>query len=132
VTLRSTAGTDDAIGRWLEPELCYQPVETVSTNKIGANLKVTAEHSSQTTEQSKEIYLEALYAGRSTPTWSFTRTRTSEIRGQHALRMLVEHDQDSRVTASIEIGATIRVQKLGVFSYKAELPASVTELFVFG
>lgn len=114
------------VGRWLEPSVVSSTVAETHTTKLGTSKILMTEHNQQTTSQRTLISLEALYEGTAQPTWSFTRTRHHEIRGRHTLTMAVEHAPTGTVTASVSIGATIRVRRLGIFSYT--VPSDPTRL----
>jgi hypothetical protein len=128
ITLRTEPSDGAAISRWPDPDLLFEPIETTITDKIGAALKVTAEHSEQVKSTGRDVYLEALYDGGPTPTWSFTRT-SEQIRGRYLLSMVVEAKRDARVTAEARLGATVRARKLGIFSYTAKLTPVMATLF---
>ncbi len=128
ITLRTEPSDGAAISRWLDPGLLFDTIETTTTDKIGAALKVTAEHSEQVKSTGRAVYLEALYDGSPMPTWSFTRTK-EQIRGRYLLSMVVEAERDARVTAEARLGATVRAKKLGIFSYTAKLTPVVATLF---
>ncbi|MGW3031263.1 hypothetical protein ACWDCB_08500 [Streptomyces sp. NPDC001178] len=128
ITLHTEPSDGAAISRWLDPSFLFDAIETTTTDKIGAALKVTAEHTEESKSTGRVPYLEALYDGGPTPTWSFTRTE-NQIRGRYLLSMVVEAERDARVTAEARLGATVRAKKLGIFSYAAKLTPVVGQLF---
>jgi hypothetical protein len=68
-----------------------------------------------------DVSMEALGEGRSDPRWNFYATASSPIRGPRALSLVIDIPASAHGTASIDIGATIRVRRLKVFRYSADL-----------
>lgn len=67
------------------------------------------------------VSVEAFGEGTSTARWSFFATEVSPIRGTHRLLLIVETTSGSSGQAEISVGATIRLQRLKVFRYRAAL-----------
>jgi hypothetical protein len=129
ITLRTSPTPGLAVARSMDPSLLFEAAETVRASKIGASFKfATAEHSTQVMAAGRSVYLEALYEGGETPTWSFTRN-DQQIRGRYLLSMVVEADQSAQVTGVAQLGATIRPHRFGVFSYLAKLDPQLSVLF---
>jgi hypothetical protein len=116
------------VARSMSPDLLFEPVESTRATKLGASLKFVAERSSQVTTTSRTVYLEALYEGGDTPTWSFTRTE-QEIRGLYVLNMVIEADRQVGISGVASLGATVRARRLGLFSYQSRLSPRAAVLF---
>jgi hypothetical protein len=128
ITLQTFPTPGLAVARSMDPSLMYDATEITRTSKIGASLKFAAEHSAEKRVGSRSVYLEALYEGGETPTWSFTRTE-QQIRGCYPLSMVVEADPSARVIGTAQLGATVRVYRYGIFSYLAKPKPETNVLF---
>jgi hypothetical protein len=129
ISLHTTPREGAAVARSMDPSTLFGPTETTRGGKLGASLKFTAEVSQQVKTTGRAIYLEALYEGSATPTWSFSSAPGQEIRGRYPLSMVIEAAPDVAIEGTANIGATIKAYRLGIFSYRAKLPVNTATVF---
>jgi hypothetical protein len=129
ISLHSAPREGAAVARSMDPSMLFEPTESTQGGKLGASLKFTAELTRQVKTTGRAIYLEALYEGSTTPTWSFTKSGGEQIRGRYLLSMVIEGARDVTVEGTAIIGATIRARRLGIFSYRDKLPPSSASAF---
>lgn len=74
------------------------------------------------TTKRRDVSLEALNEGTGHPRWAFYSTDSGQIRGIHTLCLVIDLPANEQGTASIGMGATIRMPKIGIFRFTATLP----------
>jgi hypothetical protein len=100
-----------------------QPVQVARTVKLGADAKlVQAELTSGVTVSADTVYLQALHLQESNPTWEFSRTDTSDIRGAAQLALVVRAARHTRPIGTVELMATVRTTRFGLLAYQAPAP----------
>jgi hypothetical protein len=86
---------------------------------IDASTGLTTER--QETFDRRDVSIEALYEATSHPQWSFYSTNSGQIRGIHTLCLVIDIPAAAHGTASIEMGATVRMHRMKVFRFTAAL-----------
>ena len=116
----------------MEPSSLGTPTTVSKSVTLNASLKLTSpllpvelgpgvERASSTETESSVPYLEAYREGTSRPTWIFTATEAVAIRGTHRLRVVIELPKGATGQAQVSIGATLKLKRLGLISYRAAL-----------
>jgi hypothetical protein len=134
VQLRTTwpPGAPDPTAWSMEPSLQHDPVEISRVVKLDSSLKLTSEivpleigpsAGRQVTEKytRRQPYVEAHREGTPRPAWIFSRTPITEIRGVHRLRTVIELPTHAIAEAEICAGATLRLKRMGLISYRTRL-----------
>lgn len=94
---------------------------TLKFKAFGIEAGPSAKSERTTTSTKKEVSLEALFEGTSKPTWRLYATPSTAIHGLHRLSLVVDSQAGSAGSARVGIGATIRLKRLKVFRYSADL-----------
>ena len=68
-----------------------------------------------------DVSLEALNEGTDHPRWAFYNTDSRQIRGIHTLCLVIDLPANTQGTASIGMGATIRMRHMKIFRFSAAL-----------
>jgi hypothetical protein len=116
----------------MEPLTLQDPMQISRVAKLDASLKLTSEvipvevgpswGKEVTSSYSKRLpYVEAHREGTARPSWIFSRTPVTEIRGVHRLRTVVELPGGATGKGEISVGATVKLKRLRVISYRARL-----------
>jgi len=116
----------------MEPLSLSKPREVSDVFKLDASLKLTtpgfpveigpsAAREKTVTAEEQLPYLEAHREGTARPSWIFTRTALTEIRGVHRLSAVIELPAGTRARAEVSAGATVKLKLLGLISYRAKL-----------
>lgn len=127
-----TAETAEPVAWSTEPLSLSDPVQIAQSAKLSASLKLTSElvpvevgpatERGETSEYTRKVpYVEAHSEGTARPSWIFTRTDVTEVRGVHRLRAVVEMAANRAAHAEVSVGATLELKKLGLVPYKSEL-----------
>ncbi|HEX8741569.1 MAG TPA: hypothetical protein VF712_00405 [Thermoleophilaceae bacterium] len=125
-------GSDEPVAWSLEPRALSDPVQISRTAKLDAGLKLISEvvpiefgpsvSQERTHEYSMQVpYVEAHREGTARPSWIFSRTPVTEVRGVHRLRAVVELPAGGAGRAEVDAGATLRLKRFGLIPYRAEL-----------
>jgi hypothetical protein len=125
-------GTSDPTAWSMEPLTLSDPVKISQVVTLDGSLKLTspvvpldigvARTGTTTTEIEKKVpYVEAYREGTPRPSWWFTRTVVTEVSGVHRLRTVVELPAGAGARAVVSAGATVKLKRLGVFSYRTGL-----------
>lgn len=116
----------------MEPLSLSDPVQIAKSAKLSASLELASELVPVEVGPSTELgrtsaytqkapYVEAHREGTDRPTWIFTRTKVTEVRGVHRMRTVVELPAGTAARAAVSVGATLELKKFGLIPYKAEL-----------
>lgn len=116
----------------MEPLALSDRLQVSKQAKLDASLKLTSpvipleigpSASSETTKTyEREVrYVEAYREGTARPSWIFSRTPITDVRGVHRLRAVIELAAGTTARAEISAGATLRLKLLGLVPYRAEL-----------
>ena len=116
----------------MEPLSVTDLVQVSQVAKLDASLKLKSDTvpielgpsaSKETTREfaQRVPYIEAHREGTSRPSWIFTRTPITEVRGVHRLRTVVQLVAGTTGRAEISAGATLRLKRLGLIPYRAKL-----------
>jgi hypothetical protein len=116
----------------MEPLSLTDPVQIAQSAKLSASLKLMSElvpvevgpstERGKTSEYTRKVpYVEAHSEGTAKPSWIFTRTKITEVRGVHRMRAVVEMPISRATRAEVSVGATLKLKKFGLISYKSEL-----------
>jgi hypothetical protein len=116
----------------MEPLSLADPLQVTTTVKLDASLKLTSPvvpfeiGPSAGSEQSKQFtrqlpYVEAQREGTARPSWIFSRTEITDVRGVHRLRCVIELAAGATAEAEISAGASLNLKLLGLIPYRARL-----------
>jgi hypothetical protein len=116
----------------MEPLSLHDPMEVSRVVKLDAALKlesdlIPVEVGPSTSRETSNAfvkrlpYVEAHREGTARPAWIFTRTPVTEIRGVHRLRAVIELPASATAAGEVGVGATLRLKKFGLISYRANL-----------
>ncbi len=116
----------------MEPLRLTNPVQVSNVTKLDGSLKLTSPvvpieigpslGREKTEEFETELpFVEAHREGTPRPSWIFTRTKITEIRGVHRLRTVVDVPAGVIGRAEISAGARLRLKRFGVIPYEAQL-----------
>lgn len=125
-------GTSDPTAWSMEPLSLSDPVKISQVVKLDGSLKLTSPvvpldlgaggDRTTTAEFEKKVpYVEAYREGTSRPSWWFTRTAVTEVRGVHRLRTVVELPAGAGARAVVSAGATLRLKFVGLLPYRTPL-----------
>lgn len=125
-------GATDPIAWSMEPLALTDPVQVSRSARLDATLKLRSEvmpievgpslsRSSSETYVHRAPFVEAHSEGTARPSWVFTRTEVTEVRGVHRLRAVVELPAGVTGKAEVSAGATLRLKALGVLPFRAQL-----------
>jgi len=123
----SPAGTEDPVAWSMKPSTSSDPVSETRKVSIDASLKLVADLGVQAGKERtisferRAVTVEALREGTRTPGWTFYATEVGQIRGAHHLFLIIDMAAGSTGTATISVGATLRLRRLRVFRYRATL-----------
>lgn len=145
VTLETVTpeGAEEPTAWSMEPQRLTSPVQVARSAKLDLSLKLASElvpidvgpgaGREKTETFTKDLpFVEAHREGTAKPSWIFNRTKAADVRGVHRLRAVVEVPTGSVGRASVGVGATLKLKKLGVIPYRQDLkdlPASQTVTF---
>lgn len=124
--------TAESLAWSMEPLSLSDPVQIAQSTKLSASLKLRSElvpvEGGPSTERGKTSeytrnapFVEAHGEGTAKPSWIFTRTKVTEVRGVHRMRAVVEMPVSRATRAEVSVGATLRLKKFGLITYKSEL-----------
>lgn len=116
----------------MEPLALSNPLRVSKGAKLDASLKLTstvipldfgpAASWERTHEYEQHVpYVEAHREGTARPSWIFTRTPITDIRGVHRLRTVIELPTGATARGEVSAGATLRLKLLGLIPYRAKL-----------
>jgi hypothetical protein len=125
-------GAADPLAWSMEPLSLTDPVQVSRSAKLDATLKLRSdtipiEIGPSVGRESTETYarripfVEAHSEGTARPSWIFTRTEVTEVRGVHRLRAVVELPAGATGKAEVSAGATLRLKALGLLPFHAQL-----------
>jgi hypothetical protein len=126
------AGAETPIAWSMEPLALTDLVQISRSAKLDATLKLKSEvvpievgpavarETSQQYER-RVPFVEAHQEGTPQPSWIFTRTAVTEVRGVHHLRTVVELPAGATGQAEVSAGATLKLKALGLIPYRAQL-----------
>jgi hypothetical protein len=126
-------GDTSAPTAWsMEPLTLSDPMQISSVVKLDGSLKLTSPvvpldvglgRSKQTRVaiEQQAPYVEAYREGTSNPSWWFSRTPVTEVRGVHRLRTVVEVPAGMGARAVVNAGATLRLKLVGLIPYRTPL-----------
>ena len=125
-------GADEPTAWSMEPGKLSDPMQVTRVTKLDGSLKLTTpvipievgpSVGRETTESSeRELpFVEAFREGTPRPSWIFSRTKVTDVRGVHRLRTVVELPAGATGRAVISAGASLRLKLLGLIPYKAKL-----------
>jgi hypothetical protein len=123
-------GGAEAIAWSMSPERLTDSVHY--SRKIGVTSELKVFEVNAETEKSgetRDVYVEASGLLQSDPAWEFTRTDRVPISGSHRLFLVVRAPRDAVVTGDLELSMTLRLRRLGIIPYRAELPNAATGTF---
>jgi hypothetical protein len=116
----------------MEPLSLASPMQISQVTKLDASLKLTSpvvpielgpSIGRETTEefQAEAPFVEAHREGTSRPSWIFSRTKMTDVRGVHRLRTVVDLSAGATAQAEVSAGARLKLKRFGLISYKARL-----------
>jgi hypothetical protein len=116
----------------MEPVKLSDPMQVTRVTKLDGSLKLTTpvvpievgpSMGRETTESAEQElpFVEAFREGTSRPSWIFSRTKITDVRGIHRLRTVIELPAGATGRAEISAGASLRLKLLGLIRYKAKL-----------
>lgn len=116
----------------MEPLTLNDPVKISSVVKLDSSLKLRSPvvpldggggaSRQTTTDYEKRIpYVEAYREGTANPSWWFSRSTVTEVRGVHRLRTVVEVPRGVGTRAVVKAGATLKLKLLGLVTYRTPL-----------
>lgn len=116
----------------MEPLVLQDPTEITSVVTLDASLKLKSgigpveggpSAKRETTEKltKRRPYLEAFREGTDRPSWIFTRTESTDVRGVHRLRAVAELPAGASGQVETRVGATLRLKRFGLVPYRANL-----------
>jgi len=116
----------------MEPLVLSDPAQVSKVAKFDLSLKLKSEvvpvevGPSVSAERKRDYtqrvpYVEAHREGTARPSWIFTRTPITEVRGVHRLRAVLELPIHAKGRAEVSAGATLRLKLLGLIPYRANL-----------
>jgi hypothetical protein len=116
----------------MEPLRLSDPMQVSQVAKLDASLKLNSpviplelgpSAGREKTEQFVESvpFVEAHREGTSRPSWIFSRTKITDVRGVHRLRTVVDLPAGATGRAEVSAGASLRLKRFGLIPYKAQL-----------
>jgi len=135
-------GAEQPIAWSMEPLALQDPATIEREIKVDSSLKLSSKvvpleggpSAGRTTTEKYEMrrpYVEAHREGTERPCWIFSRTPSTEVRGVHRLRTVVELPVGATARVEVHAGAVLRIKFLGLIPYRTpldELPESRTAL----
>ena len=133
ITLRCPApdATEQPIAWSMRPLSVADDIQVSRKIALSPSLKlsapgVTLDMSPGQTEKDvtfnrRDVSLEALNEGTWHPRWAFYSTNSGQIRSVHKLYLVIDLPGNKQGTASIGIGATIRMRHMKIFHFTAAL-----------
>jgi hypothetical protein len=126
------ADADSPVAWSMEPRVLQDAVTISRVVKLDMSLQLTSEvvpievgptagRETTTGFTRNQPYVEAFREGTARPSWIFTRTKVSEIRGLHRLRAVVELPAGSSGEVEVTAGATVRHKWLGLITYRSTI-----------
>ena len=113
--------------RALSPIRLDQPMTRTTTIGISANMGIISSQLQHgRTSNNPTALLQATGLGASRCTWSFRRTAKHNLEGPFDLSMIIEAGSDSTVVAILALSASVRISRLGVIQFNAEVPEDMT------
>jgi hypothetical protein len=134
ITLRCPApdATEQPVAWSMDPHSVADAISVSRKIALSPSLKVSApgitlESAGPSMEEEitfdrHDVSLEALNEGTGHPRWDFYSTNSGQIRGVHTLCLVIDLPANKQGTASIEMGATIRMRHMKIFRFTAALP----------
>jgi len=128
--LRSDGAASDPPIAWsMRPRNVRDTEKVTTTTKLDANLKlldlkVGAGISEKTEGTISEVYVEALNEQQSDPTWEFSRTSKTTIRGSHRLQLVVQSPRSVASRGELKLRASVARKKYLLWTYTTDVPGA--------
>lgn len=128
VSLAADPAGDPPVVAWsLAPRRVTEPVTVTRKITVSADAKIVHIGMELSQERAvQDVFLEAFNELRSDPSWEFTATPTSPIRGSHRLTMVTSASTGSLVTGTVTVSAVLEHRRFGLFSTRSEDGDSVS------